>query len=349
FLGASETADNPPGLFRAVDRTARVYQSTAIPGDRPRMLPRLLGPARAREQIIHLGRALSPTVALGEATMHRRALEQVAPPSMLVDESHRVLHLSENAGRFILPSGGPLSGDPVDLVRTELRFELRSALNRAFEQNQPTLSLPVLIRFNGAPHRVHLVVKPVQESGADPRSAVVMFIEGEAVDDTHVSNDRQISDETVRRLTQELELTQARLRTVREESDAANEELRAANEELQSINEEYRSTSEELETSKEELQSINEELQTVNSELKLKLEAISRAHSDLQNLIAATDFATLFLDASLRIKRFTERVTELFSITQTDEGRPITDFAHQLQYEDLVKDARAVLAYLAPI
>jgi two-component system CheB/CheR fusion protein len=153
----------------------------------------------------------------------------------------------------------------------------------------------------------------------------------------------------VRRLTQELELTQSRLRTVREESDAANEELRAANEELQSINEEYRSTSEELETSKEELQSINEELQTVNSELKLKLEAISRAHSDLQNLVAATDIGTLFLDTSLRIKRFTDRVTDLFSITQTDEGRPITDFAHQLQYDDLVKDARAVLADLAPV
>ena len=61
----------------------------------------------------------------------------------------------------------------------------------------------------------------------------------------------------MRRLTQELELTQSRRRTVREESDAANEQLRAANEELQSINEEYRSTSEELETSKEELQSIN--------------------------------------------------------------------------------------------
>src|SRR5262249_39718519 len=107
-------------------------------------------------------------------------------------------------------------------------------------------------------------------------------------------------------------------------------------------------TSEELETSKEELQSINEELQTVNSELKLKLEAISRAHSDLQNLIAATDIGTLFLDSRLRIKRFTDRVTELFSITATDEGRPITDFAHQLEYEDLVKDARGVLAELAP-
>ena len=92
------------------------------------------------------------------------------------------------------------------------------------------------------------------------------------------------------------------MRATREESEAANEELRAANEELQSINEEYRSTSEELETSKEELQSINEELQTVNSELKVKLEGVSRAHSDLQNLMASTDFGTLFLDTALRIR-----------------------------------------------
>ncbi len=97
------------------------------------------------------------------------------------------------------------------------------------------------------------------------------------------------------------------------------------------------------------MQSINEELQTVNAELKLKLDAISRAHSDLQNLIAATDIGTLFLDSSLRIKRFTERVTDLFSITQTDEGRPITDFAHRLDYDNLVKDARAVLADLTPL
>jgi len=349
FLGPSETADNPPGVFRTVDRAARIYQTIALAGEKPRLLPRLLGSIGGREQIAPLARGLTPAVALSEAALHRRAIEQVAPPSMLVDESHRVLHLSENAGRFVLPSGGPLSGDAVDLVRPELRFELRSALNRVFEQRLPTLSLPILVRFNGAAHRVLLATKPVAEDGAEPRNAVVMFIEGEAVDETLLTQDRQASDETVRRLTQELELTQARLRTVREESDAANEELRAANEELQSINEEYRSTSEELETSKEELQSINEELQTVNSELKLKLEAISRAHSDLENLVAATDFGTLFLDTGLRIKRFTDRMTDLFSITPSDEGRPITDFAHQLEYEDLVKDARAVLADLAPI
>ena len=232
----------------------------------------------------------------------------------------------------------------------ELRFELRSALNRAFELHESTLSLPILVRFNGAPHRVHLLVKPVaDEAGGESHNAIVIFIEGEAVDESLLEVDSRVDVETVRRLTQELELMQARLRTVREESDSANQELRAANEELQSINEEYRSTSEELETSKEELQSINEELQTVNTELKLKLDAISRAHSDLQNLIAATDIGTLFLDSSLRIKRFTDRVTELFSITQSDEGRPITDFAHRLEYDDLVRDARAVLADLTPL
>jgi two-component system CheB/CheR fusion protein len=81
------------------------------------------------------------------------------------------------------------------------------------------------------------MVKPVPETGADQRAAVVMFIEGEEVDETDAAAERPVSDETVRRLTQELELTQARLRTMREESDAANQELRAANEELQSINE----------------------------------------------------------------------------------------------------------------
>src|SRR5262249_20206647 len=196
--------------------------------------------------------------------------------SILVDESHHAVHLSDTAGRFLQPSGGPLSADIIELVRPELRLDLRAALYRAFERGEPSLSMPILVRFNGDPHRVYLQVRPVRpESERAPLRALVCFIEGEAVDDAleapAVVDDRTAS-ETVRRLAEELRLTQARLRTTREESEAANEELRAANEELQSINEEYRSTSEELETSKEELQSVNEELQTVNNELKLKLE-----------------------------------------------------------------------------
>jgi len=347
FLGAAETADNPAGLFRTIDRRARIYQSTLAAGERPQLLPRLLGPIRVREQMLPLPVGLSPTAALSEAAAHRRAIEQIAPPSILVDEAYRVLHLSDNAGRYLLPSGGPLSADVTELVRPELRFEVRSCLSRAFEQRRPCLSLPIRVPLNGVTYPVTVQVKPLQEAG-EWRRAVILFIEGDAVDQT-ISTQQQVTDEAVHRLKEELELTQQRLRTMREESDAATEELRASNEELQSINEEYRSTSEELETSKEELQSINEELQTVNSELKSKLELISRANSDLQNLLAATDFGTLFLDSGLNIKRFTEQVRELFSVTAGDVGRPITDFAHQLEYDDLVKDARAVIANLTPL
>jgi two-component system CheB/CheR fusion protein len=346
LLGPSESAERPPGLFRVINQKARLYQSTAAPTDKARVLPQLLGTGRTKE--LPMQRPLTPSVAMSAVAAHRRALEQAAPPSILVDASHRVLHLSENAGRYTQPVSGPLTGDVVDLVRPEFRAELRAALHRALEQRHPTLSLPILVNFNGAPHRVDLQVRPVSPEEGAEGTALVLFIEGEAVDTSRVSG-QQVTDETVRRLTEELQLTQARMRTLREESAAANEELRASNEELQSINEEYRSTSEELETSKEELQSINEELTTVNSELKQRLEAVSRANSDLQNLMAVTEVGTLFLDTGLCIRRFTNRVTDLFSITPADEGRPITDFARKLEYEDLAKDAQAVLDHLSPI
>src|SRR5262249_7401677 len=210
MLGVSETADHPSGLFRLIDRSARIYQSNASPGDKPRLLPTLLSPVRMRDHVVQVARGMSPSAALSEAAIHRRAIEKVAPPSVLVDETHRVLHMSDTAGRYFQPSGGVLSGDIVDLVRPELRFELRSALNRLFEQQLPTLSLPIMVRFNGAPHRVHLHVKSAQENELiEPRSALVMFIEGEVVPGDLATSDQEVTNESVRRLTQELELTQS--------------------------------------------------------------------------------------------------------------------------------------------
>jgi two-component system CheB/CheR fusion protein len=349
FLGSSESAEHPDHLFRAVDRDARIYQSSGQ-AERLPVLPRLLGLTgvidRPGEHQVHA------TIRGARAT-HREALEELAPPSILVDESYRVLHLSESAGRYLQPPGGMLSSEITELVREEIKFELRSALHRAFERDEISLTRALPVKFNGAPHRVYIQVKPVSggESGRDRRRALILFIEGEPESEGMIGSARvgPPSSETVHRLQQELELAHARLRTMREESEAANEELRAANEELQSINEEYRSTAEELETSKEELQSINEELQTVNSELKLKLDTVSRANSDLQNLMAASDFGTLFLDPGLRIKRFTPRLAEVFNITISDLGRSITDFTHQLNYDELAVDARKVLRDLMPI
>jgi two-component system CheB/CheR fusion protein len=284
-----------------------------------------------------------------EKAHHYEALEAHAPPSMLVDENHAVVNLSETAGRFVLHSEGPVSRDAAEIVRPELRLELRAALHRAFAHNQLTLTLPVPVRFNGTPQAVAIQVRPIRQD-EQARSALVLFIEGGQMAELPGEQPPPGgSAAVIAKLRDELLATQTTLWTTREQYESATEELRAANEELQSINEEYRSTAEELETSKEELQSINEELQTVNNELKIKLEMVSRAHNDLQNLMSATDVATLFLDSGLRIKRFTSRIGDIFSIVPGDEGRPVTDFTHRLDYHDLIKDVQAVLADLVPI
>jgi two-component system, chemotaxis family, CheB/CheR fusion protein len=142
-----------------------------------------------------------------------------------------------------------------------------------------------------------------------------------------------------RELAAELELTRQRLQAILEEQETQQEELRASNEELQSANEELRSTLEELETSKEELQSMNEELQTVNQENRHKVEEFAQLSSDLQNLLASTDIATLFLDREMRILRFTPRAAELFNVRPADRGRPLSDLTNRLRYDGLRDDA----------
>src|SRR5262249_35829240 len=225
------------------------------------------------------------------AVEHRQTLEQIMPPSILVDEAHRILNLSESAGRFLLLPAGPISTLAMDLVRPELRLDLQAGLYRAFDEREPTLTLPIPVQFTGHSRQITLHVRPVTRDGVAP-CAVVLFMEGKLLEaDAEPQAQEEGSSKLVGQLRTELAATQAHLRDSREQFETINEELRASNEELQSTNEEYRSTSEELETSKEELQSINEELQTLNNELKLKLDAVSRAHSDLQNLMSATDVA----------------------------------------------------------
>jgi two-component system, chemotaxis family, CheB/CheR fusion protein len=345
FLGSSESADNPVGMFRAVDREARIFQRMPLPADifiAPRVGPRTPGEASPIPAPVSFRLP-------SEARIHREALERLAPPSIVVDESHRVVHLSEQAGRYLQISGGTLTNDITELAREELRFDIRAALHRVFTRNEASLSGPIGVRFNGAVRRVYLQSRPIASEPNPGRSAIVFFFEGETLGDASLAStniEEQAPGEQIHQLQQELQFTQSQLRASREEFEGANEELRAVNEELQSINEEYRSTAEELETSKEELQSINEELQTVNSELKIKLEIVSRAHSDVENVMASTDVGILFLDSELRINRFTPRLTELFNIAASDQGRSITDFTHRLDYDDLAGDARKVLRNL---
>jgi two-component system, chemotaxis family, CheB/CheR fusion protein len=118
---------------------------------------------------------------------------------------------------------------------------------------------------------------------------------------------------------------------------------------MQSVNEELQSTNEELETSKEELQSVNEELFTVNAELQTKVADLTRANNDMNNLLAGTGIATVFVDHNLRILRFTPAATRIINLIQSDIGRPVGHIVSNLMgYDTLPEDTQAVLDTLTP-
>lgn len=346
FIGVSETADGD--LFEPIDKQHRLFRTKGRPSGPPVRLPQMpsipqITPIaeRTRDRGVRLRRSA--------AEIHVDSLEELAPPSALVDEQWNIEHLSQSAGRYLQPRGGPPTHTITELVRPELLEELRSALHRAFELKEACLSAFVPVRFNGDAAMVAVLVRPrIQREGRSSH-VLVTFLEKDQLNGDDGAERLEVGDSIVSALREKLRIAEQRLESMRQEHGMAYEDLRAANEELQSLNEEYRSTTEELETSKEELQSVNEELQTVNHELKMKLEEVSRANNDLENFMAATDIPMLFLDRSLCIKRYTAPLRQIFNIKSHDHGRPISDLTHNMIYEELQQDAARVLVDLVPV
>lgn len=333
-LGSAETV-GALDLFRVEDKRLSFFRKRNVP-PRESRLP--VFPA-IRTRIGGM-QAEPPVPAIGYGRLHQRMVEKYAPPSMLVGLDNKILHLSEHAGRYLMPPGGEPTQSAVKMVREELRIELQAALQQAREKRHIVDSRAVPVRFNGHPSPVVLHVRPWMDP-EEEGFALVIFEEREPLPDVESPNMPEAQQ--VHALRQELRAAQERLQAVIGEYERGKEEMKASNEEMQSTNEELRSTMEELETSKEELQSINEELQTVNQQSRHKVDELVQLSSDLQNLLVATDIATLFLDRNLRILRFTPKLGELFNVRVMDQGRPISDLTHRLSYSDLRSDAEKVL------
>ena len=235
------------------------------------------------------------------------------------------------------------------MAREGLQLKLSTALHNVVRQKKTTTYAALRFKYNHEVRIVDLTVKPLTKRGLDPDFMLVMFDDKTPVlkpDRKKCKPVKDESDPVVISLEHELESTKEHLQTTIEEMETANEELKSTNEELQSVNEELQSTNEELETSKEELQSTNEELITVNTELQNKVDALSQANNDINNLLASTEIGTIFLDTNLNIKRFTPAMTKIFNLIQSDLGRPIGDITSKIRYDGIQKDTKEVLRTL---
>lgn len=352
FLGPSESIAASPELFTTLDKKGRVFQrnDAVIP---PTISFPVLEPSRspgyAHETTTRTASARGQDVA---KTFERVLLENYAPSAVVINERGEILYISGRTGKYLELQTGVTSVNIIDMARKGLRPDLHTAIHRAVKTRQETFHEDVSVEISGNIQRLNITVRPLSE--LEPGSGLFLVV----FHDLGLPVTRQQAtasgllprsdDQLAQSLETELRTTKEHLRTSIEEFEASSEEIKSANEELLSTNEELQSTNEELQTSKEELQSINEELQTVNSELSRKVEELDRAHSDLQNLFANANVATMFLDNDLRIKKFSPEATEVFRIIASDVGRPITDIATTFTDGDLIGNVREVLRTLVP-
>jgi two-component system CheB/CheR fusion protein len=278
-------------------------------------------------------------------------LEHLTPPAVLVNEKGDILYIHGRIGKYLEPAPGAGVMNILEMAREGYAFELRAALRQAVATQQDTTCRPLKVKANGGFAEFGLTVKPLREPEGLRGTLLVVFDEA-AAPPAKVSKSRRRQPPApsleTEALAEELQFVKADLQAAIEELQANNEELQSTNEELHSTNEELQSTNEELDTSREEIQSVNEELLSVNAELQTKMENLFRAENDMKNLLDSTRVAMIFLDRRLCLQRFTPAAVRLVKLTSTDVGRALGDLVINLDYDQLLADAREVLDTLEP-
>ena len=373
FLGASETVDDSSSLFFVLDKKHRIYAPRPVPRiglpvpsgqsslaraldaqGAARSGPVMPGASFASGSLIEnrsqRAIAASDGRSVSWAELHFKMLEMLAPPSIVVDSDHEIVHLSPNAGRYLQFGGGEPSRDVLHAIHPALRIELRAAFYQVAQTLVRAELTPLPIDLGGKPVVVRVAVAPMADIAPGLLLVTIEALRDEDLPPDVVPRPLPADDNPLSHLLdRELERLKSHLRDTVEQYEASTEELKASNEELQAMNEELRSATEELETSREELQSINEELTTVNHELKSNVDELGHANSDMQNLMDATAIATVFLDRELCVTRYTPSAVSLFNLIPTDIGRPLTHLTNHLDYPQLETDARRVLQGLIPV
>ncbi len=366
FLGSSETVGDFTDLFALQDRKGKVYQRTEDVEGAPRLAVGMIMPrsTEAAGGPRSTRKASRDAAEFALRTLTEQVLLERGPVAALVNEHGELLYLHGQTGKYLEPAPGAAGLNILKMARQGLRQVLPSALHRAAAHKERVYHSKLRIKTNGEFTTVNLVVQPAPPSAAvagDERLFLITFEDvpggdggsaptaGAALDATAASDPASTppassAELRITQLQQEVIAKDERLQAAQEEMQTSNEELRSSNEELQSTNEELQSTNEELETSKEELQSVNEELATVNSELSVKVIDLSRANSDMNNLLAGTGVGTIFVDHELHVQRFTPAAALLVNLIRTDVGRPLAHIVSNfIGYDGLVSDVQGVL------
>jgi len=347
ILGSAENDNSQSNQFTPIDAKLKIYKRS-VSSVSPEMTD---FPSSFIYNKKRMTDVLKPVELTGniQTLADQLLLQRFAPASVLITSEGDILYITGKTGKYLEPAAGKANMNIYAMAREGLTIALPGAIRKAKQNYEPVKLHNIKIGTNGGTQIVDVTLQLVDKPEAIKGTIMIVFY------DVAISSEpstRKLKDEnqnfTIREheLVNDLQRANEELQSTREEMQTTQEELKSTNEEMQSTNEELQSTNEELTTSKEEMQSLNEELQTLNAELQSKIADFMVANNDMKNLLNSTDIATLFLDKELNIRRFTDQVTKLFKLRETDIGRPFTDIVSDLHYPRIKDHANQVLRTL---
>jgi chemotaxis methyl-accepting protein methylase len=346
LLGTSETVGSFTSLFKPVKGKSKLYNRTDIPLSLTEVnFPiKSFPPTSGAENISYGIQPMTTSTPNLQTIADQILLQNYAPAAVMATVDGDILYINGRTGKYLEPAAGKANWNLYAMAREGLQHELGMAMKKAQSQPEPVQVPNLTIGTNGGTQTINLTVQMITTPTTLSGSLMVVFTD--VPTPIKFTGKQPKANATQKAMRAEIQLGHELMQSLREEMQSSQEELRSSNEELQSTNEELQSTNEELTTSKEEMQSLNEELQTVNAELQSKVEDLSWVNNDMENLLNSTEVATVFLNNTLQVRRFTDHATHLFKLIPSDVGRPLSDVVSNLNYDELQNDAKEVLKTL---
>jgi two-component system CheB/CheR fusion protein len=355
WLGRSETVGQSSNLFATEDRANKFYSkkqiTTPVKIEFPvgHQVPEPLAATRRK--------MLESTPPLGDVQREadRVALQQYAPPSVVINDAYEVLQVRGRPAPYLELTSGQASLNVFKLARPEIVSALRYLLNAARQQNKAVKKDGLFLNDVGR-RAFGIRVAPLRLPIANKEQCFLIFFERAAdLTQSETPASKAGGKQTKRQQAtsdrsamQDKEENQKYQQALIEEYETTREELTSANEELQSTNEELQSTNEELETAKEELQSANEEMTTVNEELQTRNAEMGQLTNDLTNILASSDIPIVMVGQDGRIRSFTPRAGQILRLIASDIGRPIGDIKPGVSGVDLDELTSSVMTTTGP-
>ncbi len=348
FLGSSESIGEMEHYYEIVNLKWKFFkskESSKLPLDiiAPSASYRLSSQLIQSKRPVYGGRN---TIIDLTSIFTEKLLADNVPDTVIVNENYEIVNSFGDPNRYLVfPKTKKIAEGfeylVTKMVPANLKLTFSISISKVIKTDKELVHHNIKYgKEDGDTILLDLRFAPLLHKDSNTKFVVIYFIKKEIL--SVQNNEPSDIDEVSLQPQQRIFDLENELKHSKENLQASIEELETTNEELQSTNEELISSNEELQSTNEELQSVNEELYTVNTEFQAKNHDLTVINNDMENLLQNSEIRVIFLDLNLKIRKFTDNITDIFNLRKNDNNRPLSDITHNIHGNDLFSKAQLV-------